>query len=252
MTPVRWLIRLALLGLLLAALAAGREYALGVAGPRPGPTPVSVLEGRLLLERILEAQGAAAWRSAGPVRFVVEVAGGRGGGHRYSWTLDPVSRSADVLVDGPPGLPLRFDAASQRVGRADGSPLSAGMRRTFDTIVPSIAFWSLLPAALDDTAAVIWRLPDAGPAVARLAVRWPGKADWFLFEADPTTGRLLGVEFVDARFTTLVRWRGIYEGPVMIDGRPLPGAWRFGARSPLPRLLTGGRDLIVLRYRAIG
>lgn len=251
---MKWIARLALPGFLAAALLAGREYAAGVAGPRPGPDELSRRAGRQLRDRILESQDAAAWRDRVPVHFEVTVTGGRASGRRFRWTLDPVSRSADIETAGGLGGRVHFDAAAGTVASAPGTWLEPRARRALDIIIPSIGFWTLIPAALDDSTADVWRLPDGeapgGAPVARLAVRWPGARDWFVFDVDEPAARLRGVTFVDARFTPLVRWYGRYDGPEVIDGRPLPRAWRFGVAPGVLRVLSGGRDLIVILWRS--
>jgi hypothetical protein len=246
MAVLRWLGRLVGLLLVLGLLWAGVEYAHGVGGPRPGPSPDTERAGHDLLQRLLAAHQTGLWGDARPVRFAAQVSGTRAGGRTYRLQLDPVSRSANFEVDDLPGLELHYDAATKSVSRPGGQPPAAALGG-LNRILPSINFWSLVPLVFDDPKAVVWRLPDAA-GLQRLAIRWRGEKDWFVLEIDPLTARLRSLEFLDARLTPLLRWHGEPMGRQEIDGRPFFQEWRFSARAPLLRFLTGNRVLAVIRY----
>lgn len=241
------LLAVVILGILLLG---GVEYVRGTRGPTPGPTPESAAEGRALLARVVDAHGGRwPFERTSAVRFSVEVETVRlaPSPRGLHLELDPRSRSAEFSLAERPGERYRYDAATEAVSRIDGAPMTGAPARVLPTLLPSIAFWALLPAAFDDTTAAVWRLPDR-QGRARLAVRWPGEADWFLLDVDPASGRMAGLEFVDARFGAFFRWRGDYTGPAVLDGAPLPAAWRFRPASPVVDGLLGRRDLAVLRF----
>jgi len=235
----RWLVRLAGL-LLLAGLGfVGLEYLHGRRGPTPGPTPASMTAGRECLARMLEATGAR-WTTTDPVSFVVTPS--RFGRPTVDLPLefDPVSR---ILKVGPgPGRPevVVFDPSDGSI-RPDGGS-------TVRTLLPSIDFWTIVPAAFDDATVILWRLPDEAGRV-RVAARWPNEADWFILESAPGSDRLESVEFVDARFGRFLRWRGFHDGPLPGGAEPLPAPWRFRAAAPLLDFLLGHRELVALRFR---
>ncbi|TPW15506.1 MAG: hypothetical protein FD129_873 [bacterium] len=230
-----------LAGLLLVAGLGfiGLEYQRGRRGPTPAPTKASMAAGRKWLARMLTATGAR-WTTSEPVSFVVTPS--RFGRSTVALDLefDPVSR---ILRVGPgPGRPevLVFDPSDGSV-RPDGG---SAMR----TLLPSIDFWTIAPAAFDDATLILWRLPDA-KGRARVAARWPKEADWFILESVPGSDRLESVEFVDARFGLFLRWRGFYDGPLAGDGEPIPAAWRFRAASPLLDFLLGHREPVAFHFR---
>jgi hypothetical protein len=248
---------LRLLGRLLAVLSlgvlllGGVEYLRGRRGPTPGPTPETDAEGRALLRAAIDGGQPAAGAAApgDTVAFAVHVATLRASPapRRLDMRLELAGRSARFTVSGRPGEEYRYDGATERVSRVDGEPLPGPMARILPTLLPSVVFWSLVPGAFDDATARVWRLPDR-EGRPRVAVRWPGEADWFVLDIDPDDGRMTGLEFVDARFGVFFRWRGVRDGNTVIDGLPLPGTWRFRSASPVIDGLFGGRDLATLRY----
>ena len=241
-----------LLGLLLLG---GVEYLRGRRGPTPGPTPETAAQGRALLRAAINQLRAevGSTEPGDSAHFSVEASTLRTSSapKRLNLRLHLASRSARFTVQGRPGEEYHYDGASERVSRVDGEPLPAPLARHLPTLLPSIVFWSLVPGAFDDPTAAVWRLPDVAGR-SRVAVRWPGEADWFVLDLDPVDHRMAGLEFVDARFGVFFRWRSRYEGPIAIDGVPMPLRWRFRSAAPVIDGLFGGRDLAVLRYGTIG
>lgn len=254
MMILRLLGRIAAVLLLGLLLLGGVEYLRGRRGPTPGPTPDTALQGRELLRGAIDRlrPEAGPTEPGDSVHFSVEATTLRPSSapQRLKVRLDRTSRSARFTVEGQMGQEFHYDGASEMVSRVDGAPLSGPLAQHLPTLLPSIVFWSLVPGAFDDPTAAVWRLPDVGGR-PRVAVRWPGEADWFVLDLDPVDHRMAGLEFVDARFGVFFRWRGLYEGPIIIDGVPMPARLRFRSAAPVIDGLLGGRDLVVLRYGTI-
>jgi hypothetical protein len=251
MTILRFLGRLLAVLVVGVLLLGGLEYLRGRRGPTPGPTPETEVAGRALLREAVASgpsgEGVAA--DGDTVRFSVEVSTVRASPapKRLDLRLHRTSRSARFTLSDRPGEEYHYDGATEAVSRTSGAPLSAPLARVLPTLLPSVVFWSLVPGAFEDPTAVVWRLPDRDGR-PRVAVRWPGEADWFVLDFDPADRRFTGLEFVDARFGVFFRWRGVREGDQAIDGLSLPRAWRFRSASPVIDGLFGGRDLATLRY----
>jgi len=244
----------------LGALAAV-EGTLNSRGPRPRPAPESIAAGRALLTEVVGFQEQAGLGDHGPVHFRVLLDQPLRTALELRLTLDPASRSADIGVPPPTrvtALPrldrFRYHGSDESVTPQDGGPDAPHVRGRLAPIAPSLVFWSLAPWILDDAKAIVWRLPDgrwSGEAARRIAVRWPGETDWFTLFVAAGESRLLGVEFLDARATIFLRWRGNFDGRQTIDGVGFPRAWRFRPARATLSFLTGGGDLFVFRYGPI-
>lgn len=237
--------RLIIALLALAATFAGCEGLVNRAGPRPGPTESSRAAGLELLGAVLRGHQAGAWAGRDSVRLAIESKSPGRPPRQIAMTLDPVRRSAVFRFRDDPGRTYFFDGATEVV-----TPAGAPGSRELETLAPSLVFWSMVPKNLDDGTAVVWRLPDKD-LFQRLAVRWPGEVEWFVFEIDPADSTIRSLEFIDERLTPVFRWRGVMEGRTTVDGIALPETWRFVPARRLFSLLTGGRDLVVLRFRPI-
>ncbi|MDZ4805017.1 MAG: hypothetical protein SGI90_09175 [Candidatus Eisenbacteria bacterium] len=234
-----WLARFAGIVLLLGFGFAGLEFLRGRRGPLPAPTEDSKVAGRNMLNRMLDMTGAR-WTTTDPVSFIVTPIRFGRPEPDLAIRLDPRSRILSVQPGPGAGEPIVFDPADGSL-RPDGDA-------TLRTLLPSIDFWAIAPGVFDDPNVILWRLPDA-EGRARVAVRWPNEADWFILESAPGSDRLESLEFVDARFGVFLRWRGFYDGPLPGGAAPLPAAWRFRAASPVLDALLGRRELVALRFR---
>jgi hypothetical protein len=235
MRLLRWLGRAVLLALACGLGFLGIEYFRGRRGPVPRPTADSILAGHALLDSLL-ARGGLSWASDDTAAFHVVV---RRLGRRASplaARLEPTRRILQVTTDR--GFELEYDPSTD----AFRGLVPPGLK----PLLPSLDFWTLVPAAFDDPTVVLWRLPNR-EGRARLAARWPGEADWFILAMAPDGSRLDGLEFVDARFGVFLRWRGTYAGPLP-GAPPIPERWSFRAASPLLDALAGRRELVALEY----
>jgi hypothetical protein len=198
--------------------------------------------GRRLLAEALAAHQAHLWEGREVVRFAVDCRTPEGEVH-VALAVDPASRSAEVVADRGARGAFVYDGATGRLAPTGDVTPDPGVEKQLRTLVPSIVFWAMVPRVLDDSSALVWRTGRE----RRLAVRWPGERDWFLFDAD-SSGALRSVEFIDSRFSPLFRWRGVREETARVEGVALPARWRFRAANPVLNALLGGRDLHVLRY----
>lgn len=235
----QWLARITGLVLLVALGFAGTEFARGRRGPTPLPTPESMVAGRVLLDRILDATGVR-WTTTDTVSFVVTPIRFGRRGRDLAIRFDPKSRILFARPFEELGPTIVFDPSNRSI-TPDDEP-------TLRTLLPSIDFWTIAPGAFDDPDVVLWRLPDVAGR-SRVAARWPKQADWFVLESAPGSDRFESLEFVDARLGVFLRWRGWYEGPLAGGAAPLPSSWRFRAASPILDALLGRRELVALRFR---
>jgi hypothetical protein len=229
----------------LAATFAGCEVLVNRAGPGPGPTESSRAAGLELLRGVVRAHDAGSWEGRDSVRVAIESKSLGRPLRQIDMTLDPVHRSASFRYRDDPGRDYYFDGATEAV-----LPAGAPRTRELETMAPSLVFWSMVPGNLLDGKAVVWRLPESD-SFPRLAVRWPGQVEWFVFEIDPADSTIRSLEFIDERLTPVFRWRGVMEGRTTVDGVVFPETWRFVPARRLFSFLSGGRDLVVLRYRPI-
>ncbi len=260
-------LRFALPVLAVLAVPFAVEGWLNARGPAPPSDPASESAGRALLRDVIEHHHGSDLRDRDLVRFRLTSRAPLRPTLLVSAAVDPRSRNADFVgsflkttdprgaaAPGGPDGAFRYDGATEALTPAGSVPPDEDIEGNIRAIAPSIVFWSLVPWILDDPKAVVWSLPDARHGrrlVRRIAVRWPGEADWFVLEVDPREPRLTGLEFLDARATVFLRWRGEYDGLQPIDGAGFPDAWRFRPARQLLRFLTGGSDLFVFRYAPV-
>ena len=244
----RTLLLLAVVLLLVPPVWALFEVQANRRGPGAGPpSEAAGLAGRALLGQALASHEAAAWRGRSVVNFGVECQKVFGGGVTLLLALDPATRSGRI-AEAKSGQRFLYDAAARSLTpQGADSSFAGGLR----TLAPSLVFWSLVPFNLDDPAAQVWQLSPVtrgGERRNRLAVRWPGAVEWYVFELRATDSRVAAVEFRSAGTPALIRWRGEAEGLSRSDGIQFPAAWHFRPAHPGLALLFGMQDVYTFRY----
>ena len=110
-----------------------------------------------------------------------------------------------------------------------------------------------MPYVLDDPRAGVWTVGGVirqGEKRERLAVRWPGASEWYLFEIGAEDHRVRAVEFLSAGAPAFIRWRGEREGQIVSQGVSFPERWRFRPASLIIGAMFAGDDVYVFNYRS--
>jgi hypothetical protein len=243
--PLRKIQHAALFLLVFAAGAVGFEYRSNRRGPGPAPDELSLVRGRALLQKVLDAQDAESWNGRDTVQVRVDYRSPVRGRRLIGMILDVPSRSADFRDLRSPGVTYHLDGPTGAL-----LPSAGALGHELGTIGPSCTWWIMVPRNLDDPDAVVWRLPDQRGAerpALRLAVRWSGEMEWFVLDIDPADATIHSIEFLDRRLP-LFRWKGVPQGRTTVNGLTFFSSWRFSAANSVVRLLTGNREWIILEY----